>query len=30
MLAQLPLHREMLDWIHTKGQSESLPTGRLI
>lgn len=30
MLAQLPLHREMLDWIHAAGQADSLPSGRVI
>ena len=30
MLAMLPLHREMLDWIHTAGQVDPLPPGRLI
>lgn len=30
MLAQLPLHREMLEWIHTNGQTDAMPEGRLI
>ncbi len=30
MLAMLPLHREMLDWIYSAGQVDALPPGRLI
>lgn len=30
MLAMLPLHREMLDWIYSAGQIDLLPPGRLI
>jgi len=30
MLAQLPLHREMLDWVHTAGPDDGMPSGRLV
>lgn len=30
MLAQLPAHREMLDWVHSVEPNQGLPSGRLV